>query len=231
MNRSFKNPPSTFPTTEPHSNRQYFRVAVALLAAMHLAGFMGLQLPASRPYFLMLVPFNLVLSAGLLSVFHSHWNYPFLFFCVFTFLAGYAVEVVGVRSGLIFGHYGYGEALGTHLLAVPPLIGLNWLILVYCTGVISAKLRTTRWGRATAGALLMVALDFLIEPVAGSLDFWRWQDNRIPPQNYLAWFVVAWVLLACFHAFPFRKSNRFAPFLYAAQLVFFLLHNLAGILK
>lgn len=198
---------------------------------MHLAGLVGLQLPVSKAYFQLLVPFNLVISAGLLLLFHSHWNRPFLSFCALAFLVGYGVEVAGVSSGLIFGHYRYGKALGPHLLSVPPLIGLNWLVLVYCTGAMSATLPATRWARATAGAFLMVVLDFFIEPVASPLDFWHWQNNRIPLQNYLAWFVVAWVLLAGFHALPFRKTNRLAPFLYTAQLLFFVLNQLAGFLK
>ena len=232
MNRPFNH--LSFPAfsgTEPRPARGYLRLVMALLAAMHLAGFVGLQLPTLRPYFQPLVPFNLVVSAVLLLLFHAHWSRPFLLFCALVFLVGYGVEVVGVSSGLIFGHYGYGKALGTHLLSVPPLIGLNWLILVYCTGVMGATLRATRWVRATAGAFLMVVVDFFIEQVAGPLDFWHWQDDRIPLQNYLAWFAVAWVLLAGFHALPFRKSNRLAPFLYTAQLLFFVLHNLAGFLK
>jgi uncharacterized membrane protein len=37
-------------------------------------------------------------------------------------------------------------------------------------------------------ALLMVALDVLIEPVAVALDFWQWENAVIPIQNFVMWF-------------------------------------------
>ena len=39
----------------------------------------------------------------------------------------------------------------------------------------------------------MVCFDLFMEPAAGILDYWTWVGNRIPLQNYLAWFGLSFV--------------------------------------
>jgi putative membrane protein len=135
------------------------------------------------------------------------------------------VEVAGVHSGAIFGEYTYGAALGFKLWEVPLLIGLNWLVLVYCSGVITHHLRMPVFVKIVTGALLMVLLDFLIEPIAIKHDWWTWQTSEVPLQNYAGWFISAVVLLTFFHKMRFNKNNRIAPVVYVVQLLFFLLQN------
>ncbi len=67
----------------------------------------------------------------------------------------------------------------------------------------------------------MVALDFFIEPVAITYDWWSWKENTIPLQNYIGWFASALVLLTLFHLLPFDKRNKIAPAIYIIQLLFF----------
>ena len=191
------------------------------MVATYVAGVIGLLLPLSLPYFLALTPFNLLLSAGILLAFHSDWNKPFLLYCLTSYLTGYLVEVAGVATGQVFGEYSYGATLGVKLWGVPLLIGLNWLILIYSTGVICAPLRIPMLLKAALASSLMVLLDFFIEPVAISLDFWSWETSYIPVQNYVAWFVVSFFLHMLFYRLPFRKENPAAKLLYLLQLVFF----------
>lgn len=226
MNRKHKPVFSDSPVEQyTKDRRNYDALALALVGAMHIAGVIGLQIPASRALFLALVPFNLIVSTGLVLLFHTQWNWPFWFFSVSTLLAGYGVEVLGVQTGAIFGQYAYGRALGLKVFDTPLLIGLNWLLLVYCTGIISSRLQKSIWVKAAAGASLMVVLDFFIEPVAVAFDFWHWKGGLIPWQNYGAWGGIAFLLLLFFHRMPFQKQNKLAPFVYGAQLLFFILHG------
>jgi putative membrane protein len=98
---------------------------------MYIAGIIGLNANATAELFKFLTPFNLVASLGILLYFHNDWNRNFIVFAVITFLTGYFIEVVGVKTGLIFGHYKYDRTLGFEILEVPPVIGVNWLLLVY----------------------------------------------------------------------------------------------------
>lgn len=201
--------------------------AVALVVAMHIAGFVGLQWMLTRAFFEMLIPFNLISSTLILLYFHQDWNKPFYIFMLISFLTGFVVEWFGVHTGLIFGTYQYGDSLGFKLDGIPLLIGLNWLVLIYATGNIALKLSPNLWLRVMVGAALMVLIDVLIEPVAMRHDMWGWADDIVPLQNYGAWFVVSVFLLWIFFKLPFKKQNAIAPWLYGAQFFFFLFHNLA----
>ena len=72
------------------------------------------------------------------------------------------------------------------------------------------------------GATLALLFDWLMEPVAAQLGYWKWA-GEIPFYNYLCWFIVAIVLLALFHFSRFNKQNKFAVHLLMIQVMFFLL--------
>ncbi|GAB4405314.1 MAG: hypothetical protein OHK0039_06160 [Bacteroidia bacterium] len=168
------------------------------------------------------MPVNLLLSVALLGVFHRVWTVKFGVLIFVVFWVGYLVEVLGVHTGFIFGSYRYGHALGFKVADVPPMIGVNWVMLIYCTGIASQGLSSNIWVRTSVGALFMVLLDILIEPMAVRHDMWVWLSPDIPLQNYFAWYVVSWGLLYGFHSLHQEKSNPIAIPLYLIQLLFFL---------
>ena len=43
-------------------------------------------------------------------------------------LIGFIFEIIGVKTGLIFGHYKYCNGLGTKVFDVPLIISLNWAL-------------------------------------------------------------------------------------------------------
>lgn len=200
-------------------------ISAAVLGFVHAVGLIGLATPW-KAWFVAMTPVTLLLSAALLLLNHRDWNPWFVLMVAICFLAGYGVEVAGVKSGVIFGEYAYGATLGWKVLDVPLVIGVNWLILVYCTGVIAMRLPWPGWARAAVGAGLMTGLDFLIEPIAIRYDYWSWAEAVPPLQNYLAWFVIAFVLLILFQYLKFEKQNKVALALYIIQLVFFAVLNI-----
>ncbi|MBK6998097.1 MAG: carotenoid biosynthesis protein [Lewinellaceae bacterium] len=70
------------------------------------------------------------------------------------------VEIVGVKTGLLFGAYQYGENLGPKFFGVPPLIGINWVVLTFLIATICKRFIRHQWLAPICGAVLMVALDF-----------------------------------------------------------------------
>ena len=201
------------------------RNAFALLLAMHIAGAIGLAILASRSIFQALTPFNLLATAAIVFHFEEKKTGPYILFLVVVFLSGFLVEWAGVSTGLIFGEYSYGATLGIKLFNVPLAIGLNWAILIYCTGLLSDKLPVHFLLRALAGALMMVALDLFIEPVAIKLDFWSWKGNSIPLENYLAWFAVSLILHLFYQKTTFSKNNSLAIRLLSIEALFFVALN------
>ena len=123
-----------FKNTTKNSLRNYFlseKNTVYLLISMYLAGIIGLRWEFSREIFKFLVPFNLIFTTFVVLFSHRDWNKYFVFFILFTFLVGFFIEVLGVETGKIFGKYHYQTTLGIKIMQVPPIIGLNWLVLVY----------------------------------------------------------------------------------------------------
>lgn len=72
----------------------------------------------------------------------------------------------------------------------------------------------------------MVLIDIFIEPVAIELGFWAWEQNQIPIQNYIAWFLISFVLLIFFYRLPFDKKNPISSTVFYAQLMFFISINI-----
>ena len=216
--------------TERHRKTTFIVVIL-----MYVVGTIGLILPTTQPYFKLASPTNLWVSLILLLLFHKDFNKSFISTAIIIFLTGFFVEVLGVHTGIIFGKYWYGQTLGTKLFEVPIVIGANWLLLIYCSSIvvvnifeiITKKLAHNfflnhRFIKAIFAATLMVFLDYLIEPVAINLDFWHWEFEKIPIQNFQAWFLVAFILNYLFLNNKFLKSNSLAGLMLFLQFLFFI---------
>ncbi|MFM2376111.1 MAG: hypothetical protein RLZZ165_1208 [Bacteroidota bacterium] len=200
--------------------------SVGILVVLYTVGIWGLN-SGHRDWFLAATPLTLVLSTGFLLLNHQGWNGRFLAGMAFCCLSGFFIEVLGVRTGLIFGNYAYGETLGLQVWEVPLVIGLNWLLLLYTTSSLAERLALPKAVQAGLAALAMTLLDVLIEPVAMRLDFWQWEDGRVPLQNFMAWFLVSLVLILLLRGFGFEKRNPIAAALLLLQFFFFGTLNLS----
>ncbi len=197
-------------------------VSAIILMVVHLAGIIGIH-SSYKELFLSCTPVTLMLCLILLLWNHKDFGKPFLLFSLLTFLSGFFIEVAGVKTKMIFGDYAYGDTLGIKLLDVPLIIGVNWLLLVYCIGVISNKLPASTMVKSLFGAALLTATDLFIEVVAVKYDFWEFACSIPPPQNFMAWFVISFVLLLLFYSLNFNKENKLASILFAVQLIFFMI--------
>lgn len=208
-------PPASAPTRR-------LRIAQGILLLFHITGFLGLAFSQDPDFYLQFVPLNLLLTAFLLFAFQPERSPTFWLFGLVVMAVGFFVEVIGIRTGLLFGFYKYGATLGPQWLGVPLLIGLNWLMLTYTTGILARYLPLSDFLRAVVAAVLMVGLDACLEPVAVCYDFWQWRYDVIPVQNFKGWFAVSLILQVFFNRTDFEKRNALAPFVYMLQLLFFL---------
>lgn len=210
-------------------NTRALYVASTLLVMFYIVGYSGLSDPLGDRYaeFLSLTPLNLVMTTAVLLLFHRDWSATFVFSAFVVALTGFLVEVAGVHTGLIFGEYAYGAALGFKLFDVPLTIGLNWFLLVYAVSAVLDRIRNTVVFALT-GALLMTVLDVLIEPVAIRLDFWSWASKSVPLQNYIAWYALSFLLFLFFRRLNRTAGNRMAPVVLSVQYLFFTALNLAA---
>lgn len=199
------------------------RNLVPILILYFSVGVAGMVLPVTRSLFQSLTPFSLLASLALLLIHHRGYTIRFWLVSLFILLAGIAVEIAGVSTGLLFGAYAYGDTLGPKVFHTPLMIGVNWLLLVYCSHVIVARFVEDPFFKAVAGAALMVVYDFALEPSAIALDMWQWDGGAVPMQNYVAWFVIA----LFFHLVAGRyqlvdRQNKLALPLFFIQMGFFI---------
>ncbi len=202
-----------------------FRIPTAILIIIYSVGVIGF-LAGFETIMMDLTPYTLILSLLLLLITHRRWNRFFVAFMLTIMIAGYVVEVLGVETGWVFGEYAYGETLGYKVFNVPLLIGVNWFVLVYSSGMISNLMKVHWFFRAVIGATLMVLLDVSLEPVAVAYDFWSWGNHVIPVRNYIAWFMTSLIFQMVFQSLKLKKINRFAIILFITQWIFFLILSL-----
>jgi len=213
--------------------------ATGLAILIHIAGFAGMTL-FQPGWFAALTPYNLLLLQWL-----GWWACPgdrkgYFLFPTLAYGIGMTVEVVGVQSGMLFGHYRYGTVLGPGVLGVPWLIGLNWFLVAAGAAALADSLhdfvsrilpldspaavsRSVLTSRVITGALLAVLFDRIMEPVAMRLGFWSWQDGQVPLLNYVCWFLVSALLILIGRRTIAPGSARFAARLFLIQAIFFLL--------
>jgi len=196
-------------------------IGIFLIWLLHISGLLGI-LFGQAAWFVPKTPLNLMLMALLFI-----WIFPlntirktvlFVFICV----AGVSAEWIGVHTGWLFGSYDYGENLGSKLDGIPYLIGINWALLSFCSGCVSRNLPLPSWARILFGALLLVVLDFFMEGVAPSLDFWTFEGGLPTLWNYVCWFVLAILFLWGYEKLDIQGNRRFSVHLLSAQFVFFI---------
>ncbi len=198
-----------------------------LLIVFYTVGTIGIGL-FNSPQFILLTPLNLLISITIVLAYHTNWSILFIGYLIFCFLVGFGVEVIGTNTGQLFGAYQYGEALGWKLWNTPIVMGINWVMLVYCSGTVINGLipSASFFIKAAVSASVMVLLDFFIEPVAIHCDFWKWEAVNVPILNYLMWWLISFLLLLLFHFLAPKTENKVARTLLLLQFAFFIILNL-----
>lgn len=194
-----------------------------LIVIFYLTGAAGIILPYTRPLFIQLIPASLILAFLVLSLFHAGGRLSRLVIASLTvFFLGYIIEIAGVKTGLIFGEYRYGDGLGAKFFGTPLIIGINWLMLVYMTSAVTEKYNIRGLLAIISASLIMLVYDLILEKVAPAMDMWHWEDDNVPLQNYAAWFLLAVGFHAIFKAFKVRTLNPLAETILISQICFFL---------
>ncbi len=197
-------------------------ISILIIVVFHIVGLLGFSFEASIPLFQQLVPMHLLLMAFLLFLNHKDWNTNFYIFLFSIFLLSFSVEAIGTNTGKIFGQYYYLSTLGYKVWNTPLLIGINWLILVYSVGITLHRYKIHAVLKSIIGALVLVGIDYYIEPVAIRFDYWTWTGMQVPLQNYIAWTICGFVFLLMFNYLKFEKSNSVANILLIVQTLFFI---------
>jgi putative membrane protein len=201
------------------------QIGTYLLVIFYAVGVVGMSLELTRELFLLLTPFQLLLTLSILTWVNQDFSRKYWLSFIIVFMIGYWVEVVGVKTGLLFGSYQYGPPLGWKVFEVPLMIGVNWFILSLATKGIASYFTENGWIQVLIASMLMVGFDIILEPVAIALDFWTWNHVGIPVQNYIMWFVTSAVIQLVLWKTIKKVNTNICFAVYFIQVIFFTILN------
>ena len=189
------------------------------LILVYVSGSIGFVVNPS--FFSPFTPYTLLLTCFVFFIHSPLADKKFLvaFFSI-AFL-GFIIEVIGVKTGLIFGKYSYGNGLGYKLLNVPLVISINWAMLI-CAGIIVvSRIFTNKITVLIVAALLVTLIDLVIEQVAPKLDFWRFEGGLPSFNNYLSWIGVAFFTSYFFYPTIIKGNRNVSFIILILQIIFF----------
>jgi bisanhydrobacterioruberin hydratase len=101
-------------------------------------------------------------------------------------IAAISFEALSITTGVPYGTFEYSSAIGYPLFGlVPWTVPFAWIPLVIAS--------SARWKGVISGALFLVLIDLLLDPLAVKLGFWTWdypgRYYDIPFSNFVGWFI------------------------------------------
>ena len=206
-------------------------ILIGILILYFSVGILLFSLELTRPLFRALTPWSLILSFAAILLFQKEWSLRLGIAFLAVFLATLMIEIIGVNTGVLFGSYAYGPAFGPRILHTPILIGLNWLILIYCSAAIVNHHLRHSLIRLLAASMLMVAYDLILEYVAPIMGMWSWDTPYPGIRNFLMWFGVALLMHLIFQLLGIQIRNKPARYLFFVQMLFFCVIAIFSLLK
>ncbi len=189
------------------------------LILVYVSGSIGFVI--NPTFFGPFTPYTLLLTCFVFLIHSPLADKKFLiaFFSIAFF--GFIVEVIGVKTGLIFGKYSYGDGLGYKLLEVPLIISINWAMLIFAGIRIVSSIFANKIVSLAVAAILVTFIDLLIEQVAPKLDFWQFEGGLPGLHNYLGWIGVAFLTSYFFYPTIVKGNRKVSLIILILQIIFF----------
>lgn len=197
------------------------------LILLYTSGAIGMCINPS--FFLPFTPYNLLYTVFVFLIFQPIKNSNYIISFLLIALIGYLSEVLGVKTGLIFGTYHYGNSLGYKVFEVPIIISLNWVLIVNISALTSSKFFSSPIIIALSSSSIATGLDYLIEQVAPHLNFWYFNTGFAQLHNYIGWFAICFITTLIFNKELVKGDKKIGATILVLQVLFFGVLNLVKI--
>ena len=195
------------------------KYSLYFLILVYFSGAIGFVINPS--FFNPFTPVTLVFTCFVFLIHQKIFDSKYLLSFFAVAVIGFVSEVIGVKTGFIFGNYYYGNALGYKLMGVPLVISLNWALLVNLGILIAAYFSENRIIISLISAALITSVDFLIEQVASKMDFWIFSGNIAGLHNYIGWFVISFLAALLLQKELVKGNKKIALTILCLQVFFF----------
>lgn len=191
---------------------------------IYTVGIIGHLTSSLLNYMKLLTPLTLLITGGVVLFSSlSKANKNFLAWIILTYVTTFSLEVIGVKTGLVFGSYWYGDTLGLKFLDVPVIIGFNWTMVILGAILLSEKFLNKRVMIIISASLMATVFDFFMEPSAIKLGYWNWSDSSVPLQNYFAWFFISMLFTILYFRMNIKLKSDLPIKFFATQFIFFII--------
>ncbi len=197
------------------------KAGIAILVIMYAIMGLGYR-SALSTWFVFLTPIMLFITAGMIWVDSKTNNKLGWPVAIIVILAGYLIEIIGVHFPEIFGSYKYGEMMGWKFFEAPPIIGVEWLIIVWGSFAMATPFQVHPVLKWLFAALIGTGLFWAIEPVARHYSLWTWYEATIPFRNYGLRFILLFIFAALFEKYPLMAKPRLGQTAIICQILFFI---------
>ncbi|MFH0735213.1 MAG: carotenoid biosynthesis protein [bacterium] len=195
-----------------------------VLGAAFLIGFIGHLIPLTYKIVLSATPYVVIVSFGLVYInLISKQKEKLTSWMIGVVIITFIAEIIGTKTGLLFGRHSYTDILGFRLIGVPVIIGLNWAIILLGVILIANKFIKNIYLAAIAIGVIIVIFDLILEPVATKLYYWSWVNNTIPLKNYITWFLMSVIASFVYNKLEIKTNAKLPIYYMAIQAVFFVL--------
>lgn len=191
---------------------------------IYIVGIIGHLTSPLLTYMKLLTPLTLLLTGGV--VLFSSMNKAsknFILWVLVTYITTLLLEVIGVKTGLVFGSYRYGDTLGFKFLDVPMIIGFNWTMVILGAILLSEKIFNKKKFIIISASVLATIFDFFMEPTAIKLGYWNWSNIFVPIQNYLAWFIISLAFTILYLRMGINLKSDLPIKFFVTQFIFFII--------
>lgn len=189
------------------------------LILVYISGSIGFVV--NPPFFSPFTPYTLLLTCLVFLIHSPLADKKFLIAFFSIAFLGFIIEVIGVKTGLVFGKYSYGDGLGFKLLDVPLIISINWAMLIFAGIRIVSSIFANKITVLVVAALLVTLIDLLIEQVAPKLDFWQFEGGLPGLHNYIGWIGVAFFISYFFYPTIIKGNRTVSLIILILQIIFF----------
>ena len=134
-------------------------------------------------------------------------------------LIGFASEIIGVQTGLLYGNYEYGNVLGLKVFDVALLLLIMWVFIPVITLTLASY---SKKNVPLIAALLAVLYDLFLEQFAVEVGLWTW-NGPVPHKNYVTWFIITFITVYVLRVRKLPLVNKKVAFVvFWTHILFFL---------
>jgi putative membrane protein len=199
--------------------KSYKSYLLYFLILVYISGSIGFIVNPS--FFSPFTPYTLLLTCFVFLIHSPLADKKFLIAFFSIAFLGFIIEVIGVKTGLVFGKYSYGDGLGFKLLNVPLIISINWAMLIFAGIRIVSGIFANKIVSLVVAAILVTIIDLIIEQVAPKLDFWKFEGGLPGLHNYIGWIGVAFFTSYFFYPTIIKGNLSVSLIILILQIIFF----------